>query len=53
MPEGGVALPLSDSARFDENLGEVVELALLVDNISLIVHASLGVLVGKFCQLLP
>jgi len=53
MPEGGVTLPLGDSARFDKNFGKVVELALIVDNIGFIVHASSGVLVGEFCQLLP
>ena len=48
MPEGSVALPLGNSARFDENFGKVVELALVVDNISFVVHASSGILVGEF-----
>jgi len=52
-PECGVALPLSDSAGFDKNFGKVVELALVVDDVGFVVHASSGVLVGEFCQLLP
>jgi len=52
-PESGVALPFGNSARLDKNLGKVVELVVVVDDVGLVIHASLSVLVGKFCQLLP
>jgi hypothetical protein len=52
-PESGVALSFGDSAGFDKDFGEIIELALVVDDVGLVVHASSGVLVGAFRQFLP
>jgi hypothetical protein len=51
-PENGIALASGDSARGDEYLGEVVEFAVVIDDVGLITHAFPGILVCEVHQLL-
>ena len=51
-PEDGVTLSYCHPTCVDEDLALSVELALIIDNISLISHALLGILGGEVNKLL-
>jgi len=52
VPEDGIEFTLSYPARIEEKLTFGVELTVVVDNISLVIHAFLGILIDKVHQLL-
>jgi len=52
VPEDGVEFPLSYPAGIEEKLTFGVELAVVVDDVSLVVHAFLGILIDEVHQFL-
>ena len=52
VPEDGVEFALSYPAGIEEKLTFGVELTVVVDDIGLVIHALLGILIDKVHQLL-
>jgi len=51
-PKDGIVLTLGYPARIEEDLAISVELVMVIDDVSLVIHALLGVLVNEVHQLL-
>jgi len=51
-PEGDVAFSFGDSARVDEGFGENVKLAVVIDDIRLVIHMLPSIPISEFHQLL-
>jgi len=52
VPEGDVVFVFGDSAGVDEGFGKGVKLAVVVDDVRLIIHALPSIPIGEFRQLL-